>query len=299
MMNNLIKFGLASKIFEIRDFDKRNKEEWFFTDFWEKSPHFHAKFNYEQNHNDPPDFFIKSKLDNKLISCELTEIHLDILDLKKGAQSQARIERYHRLLKKLKNELRKTGLSHLYGIFSLKENRKENFESSNILNKNSTEQNQFIADLICILKSLKITSYLDIEYKGFDEHLEYFKCRDMRSLTSERDFYWWFSHLHSGNNESLQINCTKIQDIIFNKSQKLKPYQNNYSQNWLLIYSTDFSLKDSYILPGIFDMELQLSKGGINKDVCSNDEFSQISGCGFDKVYFLSSWFKPILIHES
>lgn len=225
---------------------------------------------------------VSSKLGNEKISCELTEIHLDC------SVSQTRIGRYHWLLKKLREELKEIGLSYLYGVFHLKENCKEKFENSNILNKNSPEQAQFIADLISMLRKLSIPSNLDIKYNGFDEHLEYFTCSDMRSVTSERDFYWWFSHIKSGPNDTLPVNCSNIQEIISKKSLKLKKYKNNYSQNWLIIYSSDRSLKDSYIIPGIWDME----------DVSSNDEIHLISE-DFDKVYFLSTWCKPVLLCRS
>lgn len=62
MMNKSIKLKLASKIFEIREFNQGDKEEWYMKGFWKKSPNIHDKFNYEQNQNDPPDYIISSNL---------------------------------------------------------------------------------------------------------------------------------------------------------------------------------------------------------------------------------------------
>ncbi|VEG91752.1 hypothetical protein [Legionella spiritensis] len=283
MNKKSIKLELASKIFEIRGFAKKEKEDFYMNRFWEKMPDIQEEFEFEYNDKDPPDYIIKSKLNNDIISCELTEIHND--KSKKGSASQKRIGGYEALLKKLKLELNKSGLSHLYGVFHLKENIKKEFELSKILEKDKPEQIEFISALISMLGSIQITSNLDIKYNVFNEnslvnkYLEYFTCCDMSSYTSEREFYWWFSHLKSGHNECNEIKPDDIQQIILGKADKLKEYEKKYSKHWLIIYSADLSLRDSYILRDISELELQLYKG-----------------CGFDRVYYLSSWFKPALL---
>ncbi|KTD20043.1 hypothetical protein [Legionella israelensis] len=117
-MKNSIKYELASKIFEMFGLNQRDREEWYMASFLAGIPNMKAKYEYEKNEEDPPDYVIKSNVSDDVISCELTEIHLD--ENRKGAKSQARIERYHSLLNKLKSDLKKNGLSHLYGVFSLK-----------------------------------------------------------------------------------------------------------------------------------------------------------------------------------
>ncbi|KTD20044.1 hypothetical protein [Legionella israelensis] len=77
----------------------------------------------------------------------------------------------------------------------------------------------------------------------------------MGAETTERNFFWWFSHFRSGLNESKKITCSSMRPIIKKKSEKLKnggitdPTQND-------IKKARFSLPDAIHLLDGFDIKI-------------------------------------------
>lgn len=276
-MNKSLKWDLASKLFEFLDHRKAREE--FAIQILMESEYVNGKYKEVISIiNDPPDFILIDKNDNR-ISCEVTEVHT-------SPTAQAKLTKYHKLLKKLKVSLAKEGFDHLYGVFWLNHNDVGILTSEDFLDYKNQEK--FINETILILKKC-YKNYEEKSYISNEEFenntllkrsVDYITLFDYSKKSSEKNFYWWFSHLQSGENETAEISLEYINEIISKKDKKMqnKILEKKYKENWLILYSTSFGLYDLHIPPSCMPMDLD------NKS--------------FDKIYFVSPFFGVTLLFQ-